>query len=160
MPHLWFQKLQYHCNRKGETIQITVCMHSWQYKCRASTEWQPSTCFTRQAPRLPPPHRPPNVLCNMKGEIIQITFVPNQGLNPVCRIQSPALYQVAIIASFYRKAVEVYLIPSLLHHNRGSQFVGLYFAIQELLHQNSWQLIFNRLYSLRTKVCNKMLHEF
>ena len=37
---------------------------------------------------------------------------PWLGSNPVRRIQSPALYHVAIKAGFYRKAVEVYHIPN------------------------------------------------
>ena len=53
--------------------------------------------------------------CKRKEEKIQITFFPDQGSNPVRRIQSPALYHVAIKAGFYRKAVEVYLISKLLH---------------------------------------------
>ena len=36
-------------------------MHSCEYKCRASSEWQPSIYFAHLAPRLPPPHWPPNV---------------------------------------------------------------------------------------------------
>ena len=53
--------------------------------------------------------------CNRKGEKIQITFFPDRGSNSVRQIQSPALYHVAIKAGFYRKAVEVYLIPKLLY---------------------------------------------
>ena len=49
---------------------------------------------------------------NRKGEKIQITFFPDRGSNPVRRIQSPALYHVAIKAGFYRKVVEVYHIPN------------------------------------------------
>ena len=57
--------------------------------------------------------------CKRKGEKIQITFFPHRGSNPVRRIQSPALYHVAIKAGFYRKAVEVYLISKLLQLKTG-----------------------------------------
>ena len=50
--------------------------------------------------------------CNRKGEKNPNHIFPNRGSNPVRRIQSPALYHVAIKAGFYRKAVEVYHIPN------------------------------------------------
>ena len=68
------------------------------------------------------------LLCNRKGEKIQITFFPDPGSNPVRRIQSPLLYHVAIKAGFYRKAVEVYLIPKLLHLHKNWKHL-LHFAL-------------------------------
>ena len=55
------------------------------------------------------------MLCNRKGEKIQIIFFTDRGPNPVRRIQSSALYHIAIKAGFYLMAVEVFLIPKLLH---------------------------------------------
>ena len=74
-----------------------------------SSEWQPSTCFAHQAPRLPPPHWPPNVIGKEKKSK---SHFPRPGIEPVRWIQSPTLYHVAIKAGFYRKAVEVYHIPN------------------------------------------------
>ena len=42
---------------------------------------------------------------------MEITFFPNRGSNPVRWTQSPTLYQVALKAGLYRKAVQVRYIP-------------------------------------------------
>ena len=47
---------------------------------------------------------------NVTVEKMEITFFPDRGLNPVCWTQCPTLYLLAIKASLYRKALQVYHI--------------------------------------------------
>ena len=53
-----------------------------------------------------------NLVLHVTGEKMEITFFPDRGSNPVRWTQSPTLYHVAIKAGLYRKAVQVYHIPT------------------------------------------------
>ena len=55
---------------------------------------------------------------NVTGEKCRSHFLLDSGLYPGCRIQSPALYRIAIKAGLYRKAVQVcyiHILSSCIH---------------------------------------------
>ena len=76
-----------------------------------------SGCLLQAFTRLRKHHSHASLFSNrsreisVTGEKMEITFFPERGSNPGRLRDRPTLYRVAIKASLYRKAVQVYHIP-------------------------------------------------